>query len=124
MVSVSAPSFAVIRVREPLGSGEQIIKTGKEGNTDMLFGKELSSNAWVQCFCGVVCNDHPTCRNDKLANLKFGVGNRVARNSDIGGSVQTTEEDVFTPVGSSDHHNLRPEQHACSPSLHVVFVDI
>lgn len=98
MVSVSTLSFTVISVREPLGSCEQVIETRKEGNTDMLLGEQLSSSAWIQCLCGVVCNDYPAPRNHKLANLKLGIGNRIAGNSGISSTVKTAEEDVFTPV--------------------------
>jgi hypothetical protein len=64
----------------------------------VFLGEQLPSDTGVQCFCGVVCNDNPTFRDDELADLKFSVGNCVARNSDVGGAVKPTEEDVFTPV--------------------------
>lgn len=54
----------------------------------------------------MVRDDDPTFRDDKLPNLKFSVGDCIARNPNIGGTVKTTEEDVLTPV-QSGHSNLR-----------------
>jgi hypothetical protein len=55
--------------------------------------------------------------------LKFGIGNCIPRNSDIGSAIKATEEDVFTPVQSSDHYD--PSQNnTYLPSIGVVFIDV
>ena len=52
----------------------------------------------------MVCNNSPTFRDDELADLKFSIGNRVARDSGVCGAVKTAEEDVFAPA-ESDYCN-------------------
>lgn len=66
--------------------------------TNVLLRDKFPGNTWVQCFHGVVCNDHTAQWDNKLANLQFGIRDCITRNSGIGGTVKSTEEDVFTPV--------------------------